>query len=107
MLAVTTGGHCGRIPIGLGISHGRIFSTGGRFARYPIQLAGRVSASGEVWMNAVAGPRSASGTGRFNRVQGRGRALVPPASALAFGPPFAFETKRGCVTDAIELLQTA
>jgi hypothetical protein len=28
MLAVTTSGHCGRIPIGLGISHGRIFSTG-------------------------------------------------------------------------------
>lgn len=25
MLAVTTSGHCGRIPIGLGISHGRIF----------------------------------------------------------------------------------
>ena len=45
MLVVTTSGHCGRIPIGLGISHGRIFSTGGRFARYPIQLAGRVSAS--------------------------------------------------------------
>ena len=67
MLAVTTSGHCGRIPIGLGISHGRIFSTGGRFARYPIQLAGRVSASGQVRMNAVAGPRSASGTGRFNR----------------------------------------
>jgi hypothetical protein len=72
MLVVTTSGHCGRIPIGLGISHGRIFSTGGRFARYPIQLAGRVSASGQVRMNAVAGPRSASGTGRFNRVQGNG-----------------------------------
>ena len=72
MVAVTTSGHCGKIPIGLGISHGRIFSTGGRFARYPIQLAGRVSASGQVRMNAVAGPRSASGTGRFNRVQGNG-----------------------------------
>jgi len=56
MLAVTTSGHCGRIPIGLGISHGRIFSTGGRFARYPIQLAGRVSSSGQERMNAVAGP---------------------------------------------------
>jgi hypothetical protein len=89
MLAVTTSGHCGRIPIGLGISHGRIFSTGGRFARHPIQLAGRVSSSGQVRMNAMAGPRSASGTGRFNRVQGSG--------TLAFGPPFDFETKRGCI----------
>ena len=24
MVAVTTSGHCGRIPMGLGISHGRI-----------------------------------------------------------------------------------
>jgi hypothetical protein len=67
MVAVTTSGHCGRIPIGLGISHGRIFSTGGRFARYPIQLAGRVSASGQVRMNAVAGPRIAQGTDRAVR----------------------------------------
>src|SRR6187455_2933567 len=29
------------------------------------------------------------------RATERGRVLVPPASALAFGPPFAFETKRG------------
>src|SRR6186997_3551669 len=65
MLAVTTSGHCGKIPIGLGISHGRIFSTGGRFARYPIQLAGRVSASGQVRMNAVAGPRGQGGSVGF------------------------------------------
>jgi hypothetical protein len=56
MVAVTTSGHCGRVPIGLGISHGRIYSTGGRFARYPIQLIGRVSAYGQVRMNAVAEP---------------------------------------------------
>src|SRR6187455_1824418 len=72
MVAVTTSGHCGRIPIGLGISNGRIYSTGGRFARYPIQLVGRVSAYGQVRMNAVAGPRIAQGTGRFNRYQGSG-----------------------------------
>jgi hypothetical protein len=65
-------GHCGKIPIGLGISHGRIYSTGGRFARYPIQLDGRVSASGQVRMNAVAGPRIAQGAGRFGRFQGGG-----------------------------------
>ena len=77
MVAVTTSGHCGEIPIDVGISRGRIYSTGGSsfgaaFAHYPIQLVGRVSAVGQVRMNAVAGPRSASGTGRFNRVQGNG-----------------------------------
>jgi hypothetical protein len=77
MVAVTTSGHCGEIPIDVGISRGRIYSTGGSsfgtaFAHYPIQLVGRVSASGQVRMNAVAGPRSAQGTGRFNRFRGSG-----------------------------------
>jgi hypothetical protein len=77
MVAVTTSGHCGTIPIDIGISRGRIYSTGGssfgtRFAAYPIQLAGRISASGQVRMNAVAGPRNAQGTGRFNRFRGSG-----------------------------------
>jgi hypothetical protein len=72
MVAVTTSGHCGKIHIGMGISHGRIYSTGGRFASHPIQLAGRVSASGQVRMNAVAGPRSAHGTGGFGRFGGSG-----------------------------------
>ena len=77
MVAVTTSGHCGEIPIDVEISRGRIFSTGGSsfgtaFAHYPIQLVGRVSASGQVWMNAVAGPRIAQGTGRFNRFRGSG-----------------------------------
>ena len=77
MVAVTTSGHCGEIPIDVGISRGRIYSTGGSsfgtaFAHYPIQLVGRVSASGQVRMNAVAGPRSAYGTGRFNRLRGSG-----------------------------------
>jgi hypothetical protein len=73
MVAVTTSGHCGTIPIGVGISHGRIYSTGGSsFAGYPIELVGRVSASGQVRMNAVAGPRSAYGIGRFGRFGGSG-----------------------------------
>jgi hypothetical protein len=77
MVAVTTSGHCGEIPIDVGISRGRIYSTGGSsfgtsFAHYPIQLVGRVSASGQVRMNAVAGPRSAYGTGRFNQFRGSG-----------------------------------
>jgi len=72
MVAVTTSGHCGSIPIGLGISRGRVYSTSGRFARYPIELVGHVSSSGQVRMNAVAGPRNAHGTGRFGRLQGSG-----------------------------------
>jgi hypothetical protein len=77
MVAVTTNGHCGTIPIDVVISRGRIYSTGGssfgtRFAAYPIQLVGLVSASGHVQMNAVAGPRSAHGTGRFSRFRGSG-----------------------------------
>jgi hypothetical protein len=85
MVAVTASGHCGKIPIGLGISHGRISSTGGRFARHPIQLAGRISASGQVRMNAVAGPRSAKGIGRFNRVQGSGTWVGTGPSGVCSG----------------------
>src|SRR6185312_7896961 len=77
MVAVTTRGHCGEIPIDVGISRGRIYSTGGSsfgtaFAHYPIQLVGRVTAGGQVRMNAVAGPLSTQGTGRFNRFRGSG-----------------------------------
>jgi hypothetical protein len=72
MVAVTTSGHCGTIPIGLEISRGRIYSTGGSFAAHSIQLAGRVSASGQVRMSAVAGPRQAHGAGRFARFRGSG-----------------------------------
>jgi len=72
MLVVTTNGHCGKIPVGLGISHGRIHSTRGSFVFHPIKLSGQVSASGQVRMKAVAGPRIANGTGRFNRSQGAG-----------------------------------
>ena len=65
MVAVTTSGHCGSVPIDVGISRGRIYSTGGSsfgtvFAHYLIQLVGSVSASGQVRMNVVAGPRIAS-----------------------------------------------
>jgi len=72
MVAVTTSGHCGKIPIGFGIDRGRIYSTGGSFASHPIQLGGRVSASGQASLNAVAGSRIAHGTGRFNRLRGSG-----------------------------------
>lgn len=72
MTAVTTRGHCGIVPIGMGIASGRIHSTGGSFAFYPIQLGGRVSGSGRVQLKAVAGPRIAQGTGRLNGAQGSG-----------------------------------
>jgi hypothetical protein len=85
MVAVTTRGHCGKIPIGLGISHGRIYSTGGAFVSYPIQLGGRVSASGQVRMNAVAGPRIAHGTGRFSRFRGSGTWAGSGPSGLCSG----------------------
>jgi hypothetical protein len=83
MLAVTTSGHCGSIPIGLGISRGRVYSTGGGFAGHPIQLVGRISS--QVRMNAVAGPRSAQGTGRFNQFRGSGTWAGTGPSGLCSG----------------------
>ena len=72
MTAVTTRGHCGTIPIGMGISGGRIYSAGGSFAFYSIRLGGRVSNSGSISLKAVAGPRVAHGTGRLTPTYGRG-----------------------------------
>ena len=72
MFAVTTNGHCGIIKIGMGIDRGRIFSTGGRFVFHRIQLTGRVTGSGQALITAVAGPRIAKGTGRFNRSRATG-----------------------------------
>ena len=72
MVAVTTRGRCGVIPMGLEIRRGRIQSTGGSFALYPIQIGGSVSANGHVRMKAVAGPRIALGTGRFGKSEAKG-----------------------------------
>ena len=72
MTAVTTKGHCGVIPIGMGISGGKIHSTGGSFAFYAISLGGSVSSSGSVALTAIAGPRIAHGTGRFVGTRGSG-----------------------------------
>ena len=72
MVASTTSGHCGRIKVGLGIKRGRIYSTSGKFVFRPIHVAGIVSPSGQAKMNAVAGPRTAQGIGRFNRHRGSG-----------------------------------
>jgi hypothetical protein len=72
MVAVTTRGHCGTIPMGLAIKGGRIHSTGGSFAFYSIKLGGRVSPNGSASISAVAGPRTAHGTGRFKSAQASG-----------------------------------
>ena len=72
MTAVTTRGHCGTIPIGMGIAGGRIHSTGGAFAFYPVRPDGHVSAAGSVSLKAVAGPRIAHGTGRFSGARASG-----------------------------------
>jgi hypothetical protein len=72
LVAQTTLGHCGSIEIGVAIRGGRIYSTSGSFAGYAVRLGGRISASGHVRMNAVAGPRNANGAGRFGRFQGNG-----------------------------------
>jgi hypothetical protein len=85
MVAETTRGHCGTIEMGLGITRGRIYSTGGYFAFYPIRLDGRVSASGHVRMNAVAGPRTARGIGRFGPLRGSGSWAGRGPSGLCSG----------------------
>jgi hypothetical protein len=72
MVAQTTAGHCGSIELGVAITRGRIYSTSGSFAFYPVRLGGRISSSGQVQMNTVAGPRTARGAGRFGRFRGAG-----------------------------------
>lgn len=72
MTAYTTRGHCGTVNIGLGVRRGRLYSTGGFFALYPIEIGGRVSPSGYAQIKAVAGPRVAQGTGRFSANGARG-----------------------------------
>jgi hypothetical protein len=72
MVAVTTRGHCGTVDIGLNIRRGRIASTSGSFAFYPVRVRGHVSASGRTSLQAIAGPRIANGVGRFGRFEGKG-----------------------------------
>ena len=72
IVAQTTRGHCESIQFGLGISGSRIHSAGGSYGGYAAQLGGRVSPSGNVQLNAVAGPRVARANGRLQTSQGRG-----------------------------------
>jgi hypothetical protein len=85
MVADTTSGHCGVVAIGLAIRRGRIQSTSGGFAGYPLQLSGRVSSKGQAQINAVAGPRTARGAGRFGRFRGTGTWAGSGPSGLCSG----------------------
>lgn len=85
MVAQTTRGHCGVIQVGFAVRGGRIVSTGGSFAFYPIDLGGRVSGSGQVRMIAVAGPRIARGAGRLTYLRGRGTWAGSGPSGLCSG----------------------
>jgi len=72
MSLVTTDGHCGVISVALAISGGKITSTSGKFVFRPIQINGLVTGQGQARMNGVAGPRKATGNGRFTRTKGKG-----------------------------------
>ena len=71
---VQTKDHCGNSRWGLVIIGGQVHHpyfvyVGG----YPAAVAGRVSPSGRILINVVAGPRFASGTGQLGKRQGSGR----------------------------------
>src|SRR5262245_13894787 len=73
VLAQTTEGHCGSMQFGLAINRGQLSSASGYYVfGYPAQLGGRVSPSGYVDANGVAGPRTVHATGRLRRFQGSG-----------------------------------
>jgi hypothetical protein len=73
VVAQTTQGHCGSMQFALAINRGRLYSGSGYYVfGYPAQLGGRVSPSGYVQANGVAGPRTAYATGRLHRFQGSG-----------------------------------
>jgi hypothetical protein len=73
VVAQTTQGHCGSMQFALAINRGRLYSGSGYYVfGYPAQLGGRVSPSGYVQANGVAGPRTAYATGRLHRFQGGG-----------------------------------
>jgi hypothetical protein len=95
MLVVTTNGHCGKVNVGMGISHGRIYATRGKFAAHRIQLAGRVSTSGYAKINAVAGPRKAQGIGQFRGSKASGKWNGTGPSGVCSGIWTAVRAARG------------
>jgi hypothetical protein len=72
VIVYTTNGHCGITNWQVGIAGGQVYSAGAMLGGYPAGLGGAVAPSGQVRFNGVAGPRNASGGGRFVTNQGSG-----------------------------------
>lgn len=73
-VVVQTRDHCGTSRWPLTIVGGQVILPVPVFVGgYPAGLGGRVSPSGRVTINVVAGPRVASGTGQLGNVRGGGR----------------------------------
>ena len=73
-VVVQTRDHCGTSRWPLAIVGGQIYLPVAVFVGgYPAGLGGRVSPSGRVTINVVAGPRVASGTGQLGTRRGGGR----------------------------------
>jgi hypothetical protein len=105
MVAQTTRGHCGTIEVGLGISGGRIHSTSGSFAFYPIQMGAAFPPRGKPvcvqWL-ARASPMGPDVLGRFGAA-GRGPVADLPVSARAFGAPIGPNHKPAAVLGHLAL----
>ncbi len=65
--------HCGTTQWRVMIFGGRIYHAPVFVGGWPATLNGQVSRSGRITINAVAGPRFATGTGRLGQRQGSGR----------------------------------
>ena len=73
-VVVQTRDHCGTSRWPLAIVGGQIYLPVPVFVGgYPAGLGGRVSPTGRVTINVVAGPRVASGTGQLGKFRGGGR----------------------------------
>src|SRR4030095_8548411 len=63
VVAKTTQVYCGSVQFALSINRARLYSVSGYYVfGYPAQLDGRVSPSGYVQANGVAGPPAGTGT---------------------------------------------
>ena len=72
-VVVQTPDHCGTSRWPFAIIDGRVYLPVAVYVGgYPAGLGGRVSPSGRITINVVAGPRFAKGTGRLGNRQGNG-----------------------------------
>lgn len=74
LTARTTNGHCGVTQWNVAISDGQFHIPGSYYLMgYPVNLAGAVSPAGQAQVHVTAGPRFASGVGRFAKSRGNGK----------------------------------